>query len=257
MELQREPGRIRTLLAQALAAFRASSSAKVARDVEGVAYHPSLPPGTLVAHVYSRITNGKRDYPWPEDWEGDEDVLNAVPARDVIWIASAEVQALLGGTVTPSLRRRLLLGHLRDFVRGQPRLFKMTHVKLGSFTARATRSATAVRVHIAGRFQIDAPPFRSDLTEGIIAKMGIQGKLDGELTYDLDTQRVTGFLMHASCVAGGEYFLTPCAPPGRYALQIGFELADQQDPIARSVPPHATGDDELAGSYLETGRSYR
>ena len=201
-------------------------------------YH-TPPKGTLIARVYSRIT------PLPKGGSP----LNAGLGRDILWIPKAELAALLRGKVAASFRLRLALGHLRDNVRGEPGIWEPRHVRKADFKAKVRRVKGRLRVSITGRFKISAP--RGTRGENYWkGPSGYEGKLEGELIYDIKAKKVTRFALYAEGKAWGEVKFTPGAPPGKFPLRIAFLLAEEEDELSRKAAPYAAGSDD---QYLKTG----
>jgi len=242
------------MLRRTLAAFEKHPPKKVAVE-KPVRNFPELPADVLVSHVYTRLSSPTLGAQVPS-WKNPSK-LNTRYGRDVMWMPQREVQALLRGEFPGSLQRRLLLGHLRDNVRGQPRLYRLEDVDEAVFSARASRTEREIRVQLRGKTRILAGPFVWEPSQLKLPASGFEAQLEGELVYDLQTMRVTRFILHAQCVAWGVFPLTPGEPKGKYSLEIGFEMADRQQKVPAQIPPHATGDDGHAMSYLNTGQCYR
>jgi len=255
MTMEARPELMLGMLSRALLSYKKSPPARVKQSQMRSMNFPAPPPETTIAHVYSRISSAGF---WRSLTDKrDPKFLNSRPARDLLWIPADEIEQLLGGKVAATLERRLLLGHLRDNVRGQPRLFKRAHVKKSVFSARTSRAGDEVRILLEAEFLITAPPYHWGEEKKLRQEAGVEGRLVGALIYSLSAQRVTRLVMHAKLVAWGDYALTPGEPKGKYALELGFELAAKDDPIARRVPPHAAGDDVAVQQYLNTGAAFR
>ena len=150
----------------------------------------------------------------------------------------------MAGRFPWSLQQRVLLGNLRDNVRGEPRLFSASHVRRAEFTARVTRQGSITSVRLGGGDEALIPA-------------GIKGELAGELIYDGDSGRPIRFRMLAQCLVWGDHPTTPCAPSGRYPLRVGFALTDDKDRLATVIPPHAAGTHSQVLRYLNSGACFR
>ncbi len=237
------------MLERSPVAFRKGKVEQLELSSVDVPIHPELPAGTVILWAYSRIR------PLPKNAEQH----NRMVGRGVAWVPQAEVEQLLAGQVSESLKRRLLLGHLRDNVRGEPRLFKPEHVKQAEMSAQVSRKQGLVYVRFGGPFEISAPAGqRDDSEEGewLIAA-GYAGTLRGSMVYDAARRQVIRFLMHAEGRCWGEHPHTPGPPPGKYPLEIGFIQARSDDQHAAAITPFAAGNDETLVRYLEQGISSR
>jgi hypothetical protein len=64
-----------------------------------------------------------------------------------------------------------------------------------------------------------------------------QGRLEGEVTLDLQTRKLRTFRAFADGTARGEGRFTPNPPAGRFRLIVGMLEAVPGDEAARVVPP--------------------
>ncbi len=163
----------------------------------------------------------------------------------------------MAGRFPWSLQQRVLLGNLRDNVRGEPRLFSASHVRRAEFTARVTRQGSITSVRLGGQFLVSAPAGNMEGGDEALIPAGIKGELAGELIYDGDSGRPIRFRMLAQCLVWGDHPTTPCAPSGRYPLRVGFALTDDKDRLATVIPPHAAGTHSQVLRYLNSGACFR
>ena len=102
---------------------------------------------------------------------------------------------MLEGRFPDTLRRRLILAHLRDNVRGEPGLWDIEHVQRARFRADAKTSGDEIRVELSGEFRISAPHGSPGPENYWVGPSGYEGKIRGELTYDSQTQMVTRLVL--------------------------------------------------------------
>jgi hypothetical protein len=136
--------------------------------------------------------------------------------REHLWIRKDEVQALLKGTLSESLRKRIVRYHLVDNTRGTPTGWTESDIKKAELTLEA--GTLKGRVHL----------------ETLDGKRGYEADLLGFI--EVKTGTVTRFDLVANGQFWGQGAHTPGAPKGRFPLAIAFTLAEPSDPLYNLVP---------------------
>jgi hypothetical protein len=199
------------------------------------------PPDGLVLNVYSRI-------PLPPP-AGKTWTPNMATGRDHLWLTKDEARALLPPTwkngaqypVPKAVAERLLRFHLVDNVRGEPDFWRRSDVEASDLTLRV-KNAAAGEVVLTGTARMRSGDGRS-----------YDARLQGYLTADRATSRVTRFDVVSWGDARGEGTYTKGAPAGRFPLVIALSLAGGKSG-ADLVPPQASRE---PGDYFGTGRAAR
>jgi hypothetical protein len=136
--------------------------------------------------------------------------------REHLWIRKDEVQALVKGELSESLKKRIVRYHLVDNTRGTPTGWTEAEIKKAELTL--TEGRLTGRVHLETKD--GKRGYEADLLGFIQAKEG----------------KVTRFDLVASGQFWGQGTYTPGAPKGRFPLAIAFTLADENDPLHKLVP---------------------
>lgn len=235
---RRSVHRLRAMLEAAVKDFRPSSGPVPAGlDKASLITYPTLPPGTVVLRSWSRVK------PLPE---GAHE-MNTMVGRDFLWVRADEVAALAAERFPETLARRLVLGNLRDNVRGMPRTFGPEAIESVAFTARKTPQG----IRLGGRFRVEGPA-SSKQPEG--EQMGVEGSIEGLLVLG-EGGTPASWWIYADLTCWGAYPNTPNTPEGRYPLKVGLVLAEAGDRLAMTLPPlAATGD---VARYLSEGVASR
>jgi hypothetical protein len=145
-----------------------------------------------------------------------ETAWKASMGREHLWIRKDEVQALVKGELTPSLRSRIVRYHLVDNTRGTPTGWTESEIKKVELTLKDGR--------LAGRVHLETKD----------GKRGYEADLLGFL--DVKDSKVTRFDLVALGQFWGHGTYTPGAPKGRFPLAIAFTLGQPSDPLYNLVP---------------------
>jgi hypothetical protein len=201
-------------------------------------YRRAAPAGSSVLWVYTRI-------PLPARADGKWSTNDAV-ARDTCWITREEAARLVpaaGGKgarqpLPASLAYRLARFHLRDTVRGEAPAWAREEV-------RELKLETVIDNPRAGTLRLEG-----------LARMIATGshprtcdmRIQGQLTWDAATRRLTRFDWLAWGEASGNGPYTQGAPPGKFPLVTAGSLAplpgagQPRSSEAAAVPPHGARD---------------
>lgn len=212
----RDPAKVRRLVAEALAKFESSDAATA--DVAPIPpgkrddqHHQTLPEGGAVVRVHSKVLGG---YPPAKDeWQ---QLMQRAIGRDNLWLTKAEREALVRGELPESVLQRIARFHLVDNTRGEPPMWKADEVK----TLDVQRDGDTIVGTVSLATEDGARSFRA----------GLRGKVTvtkGELT---------GFELVAEGIFVGEGPYTRHAPPGEFPFAVWLTLADGKD-VADTVPP--------------------
>lgn len=215
----RDPAKVERLVADALRRFgerpvKEPATAPIATGERDVRYHPEPPEQGLVVRVHGKVLGG---YPEPKDeWER---ILQSAVSRDNLWVTGAEQEALLRGTLSKSLLRRIARFHLVDNTRGEPPMWQPEEVKAIDVALEHGRISGAVLLATGdGARRYDAQI------------LGFVASKDG---------RVTRFDLVARGSFRGEGPYTKAAPAGDFPFAVSFTLADGSD-IADAIPPQGS-----------------
>lgn len=193
------------------------------------------PIGVSVARVFTRIR------PVPV---GSDPANNNV-ARDHLWIYPSDVLALAqlppsGGKLPEALARRLARFHFVDNVRGEPNMWSDSEVaKLDLRVVQDPEHKGKLRA-----FKIQG----SFLTASTKDAHGMEGTVDGWISIDEVSTRVTQLYVVVDALAWGSGSYTKNPPPGRFPVVIGIQIVG--DAMSRRVPPQGY----LWGDAYRTGR---
>lgn len=182
-----------------------------------------LDPSTSVLRVFSRIKPAPDGYASPGI------------GRDHMWIFADEVRALLrgpAGVAFPMPRpivARLVRFHLFDNSRNIGYAYEEGEVQRAEFSLKLLSQQGPVhRYALTGTFACE----RTDTEHK--EKVGMDGKLEGEIDVDADQAKIIRFRACGEAKAWGDVGRTG-APPGTYPLV--FALVEANDDVARTVPP--------------------
>ncbi len=215
----RDPQKVRRLVRQALAEFRASAAADTSveamdRGKVDARYAPEPPAGGLVVRVHGRVLAG---YPEPkDDWER---IKQSALSRDNLWLTRDEHEALVRGELPDSLVRRLARFHLVDATRGEPPMWRDEEVRALDVKLRDGR--------ITGRVELATKTGDRRYEAALFGFVETDGK------------RVTRFDLIGLGPFRGEGRYTRGAPPGDFPLAVRFTIADGRD-VADAIPPQGS-----------------
>jgi hypothetical protein len=226
--MNRDSHRFASLLDRGMTAFRARppGSAAQMESVAEVCKLSPLPSDVSVVAVYARIR------PLPAGAHQE----NASLGRDYMWIYDDEARSILStGQIPGSLSGRIVLFHVLDNVRGQVVPWRPQDVSLCDFT---TTKLASNRFSFHGKFAKQG-------TTGFFTDRGHEGTIDGELTIDPSSAKITKFRAYSSGVAWGKAptWRPDVPPPGRYPLQIAMEEVTD---TSKCVEPAYAG---MGGGY--------
>jgi len=192
----------------------------VGDELVAAPFTPLAPESATVALVYSRIR------PVPEGARA----TNRYLGRDFLWILREEVEALLDADaeqpeLPPALLSRLVRYHLVDNVRGEPPMWSNADIR--ALEVKLVRSADSFA--LSGSFELRTA--NDD--------RGYVGSLEGTLSLERGTRRVSALTLLAEGEAWGRGHWTPGQPKGRFPLLVAFVLPEEGDSIARGVPSQA------------------
>ncbi|HMO93026.1 MAG TPA: hypothetical protein PKD64_12595 [Pirellulaceae bacterium] len=210
----RGPDRIRRFMRETLAAYQAPDVEPLQRESTDARYVTQPSEGTAVVRSSARIPEG---YLTTDDlWQK---IFQTAISRDNLWITPDEQTELLADRVPERLIRRIARFHLVDNTRGQPDSWALEEIQ--------SLEMTIVDGRISGRVVLESKDGKRgyDVTlEGIVS--GTTGRVE---RFDL--------LAVGKFFGSGQYTLQ--APPGRFPLEISFQLVDGSDTADR-IPPHAS-----------------
>ncbi|MCB9876673.1 MAG: hypothetical protein H6835_03635 [Planctomycetes bacterium] len=212
----RDPAKVRRLVAEALTKFRASDAATA--DVAAIEpgqrdrqHHQTLPEGGAVVRVHSKVLGGYA--PAENEWQR---LMQRAIGRDNLWLTKAERDALVRGELPETVLRRIARFHLVDNTRGEPPMWNDDEVKV----LDVQRDGDAIVGTVSLATKDGARSFRA----GLSGKVTV---IKGELT---------GFELVADGIFVGEGQYTRHAPPGEFPFAVWLTLADGKD-VADTVPP--------------------
>jgi len=215
----RDPEKVRRLVAQAGERFRASAAA--GEETEAIApgtadkrYSPQPPDGGLVVRVRARVLGGYP--PATQPWQRE---LQVALSRDNLWVTGPEHAALAQGRLEETLLRRIARFHLVDNTRGEPPMWKDAEVRVLDARLEGGRLRGTVHLETGD----GARGYRAELF-GVVAS---------------DGTRVTRFDVVADGVFWGEGRYTRNAPEGRFPFAVALTLADGTD-VADAIPPQGS-----------------
>jgi len=199
-----------------------------------------LDPEGAVIRVFSRIR------PLPVDAGG----LNRGVGRDFLWIYPEEIRALIeGDSLPPALVARIVRFHLVDGVRGTPTLWRPREVRRADATTVVTsRTPGAKTLAFTIEFSMSGKR-QAALGDHEVVTQGYRGRLDGEITIDLQARKLRTFRAFAAGTAWGEGHFTPNPPAGHFRLIVGMLEAVPGDEAARVVPPEGVATKPTDAEY--------
>jgi hypothetical protein len=192
----------------------------VVTDAEkSAAFSITPPPTAQVLQVFARIPSP------PENCS----YLNNGVGRDFCWIYEHERREVAKFAASgkafdmpAAIARRIARFHLVDGVRGTPNMWNSSEVKKLSLSAKP---AGAGQLTLTGEFVLRTRNGRR----------GYSGKIEGTITFDLDTAAWTSVRLLADGTAFGAGTYTPNQPKKPYRLLVGVLETDLTE--ARIVPP--------------------
>jgi hypothetical protein len=205
----RDSRRFSILLDRGIAGFKRTPPAGHARadtSFTEVCKISPLPSDVSVIGVFARIR------PLPSG----ADAQNSRLGRDTMWIYDDEAREILRSETMPrTLAARIVLFHILDNVRGQVVPWQPRDVRQCDFSLKKLEPN---QFAFHGKFlKQGSTAFFSD--------RGHEGAIDGALTIDPKTSKVTRFRAYSAGVAWGKApYARPDVPPaGRYPLVIGMK----------------------------------
>jgi hypothetical protein len=230
------PPRLRTFLATGVERYRQNpaaaivTAAEIRRDAP-----PPPPPGTSVVRLFTRIR------PLP----ANAGPMNALLGRDYMWVLAEEVKAIAAGPksgdfpLPEALVARLVAFHMVDNVRGQVWPWRPQEITKARFTARFVSEEGTQRTYkLHGDFakRDSHPPAWND--------RGHEGTFEGELTIDMQSNKIVRFRARADCTAWSDATYDRNSPPptGRYTVICA--LVEANDKLAQEVTPEQAGTGE-------------
>lgn len=210
----RGPERIRRFMQETLASYQPPAVEPLVRKSTDNRYVTPPPTGAAIVRASARIPSG---YPDTDDqWQK---IFQTAVSRDNLWITSDEQKELLDDRMPERLIRRIARFHLVDNTRGQPTSWALDEIR--------TLDVSIKDGNISGIVILES----KDGKRGYTAKLnGIASGSDG---------RVERFDLLSVGDAFGSSQYTLEAPPGKFPLEIAFQLVDGNDTVD-SLPPHAS-----------------
>lgn len=214
----RDPDKLVRLTRQALREFESRPDAADAKPIHAEKrdprFNPKPPSGGLVVRVRAKVLDG---YPSAAGrWDA---AFQRALSRDNLWITAVEHQALVAGRILPSLQRRMARYHLVDNTRGEPPMWSRTEIK-------------SLEMKLTGDQLTGSVQLKTDSGD-----RGYEAALRGVV--EVTDGQVTRF----DVVCLGQFWgagpFTGNAPPGKFPLAIGFELADGKS-VADTIPPQGS-----------------
>lgn len=215
----RHPEKVRRLMEQRLAEFKAGPPEKNVRAIKAEKHDPRYavrpPAGGLVVRVNAKVLGGYE--PTDNRWQR---IFQSALSRDNLWITKAEHRALAAGELPRLVQERIARFHLVDNTRGEPPMWRREEIRKLDMKLRDDGVITGT-VHL----------------ETKSGDRGYQAELLGVV--ETDGGAVTRFDMVArgKFWGAGRYTLKP--PPGKFPLAVAFTLADGSQAADR-VPPQGS-----------------
>jgi hypothetical protein len=200
-------------------------------------YARTPPAGGLILKTFTRIPLPPAEGAWKP---------NQAVGRDHVWLTRDEERSLVPASwekgarmpLPPAVAERIARFHLTDNVRGEPPMWARDHVRQSDLTLTVLDPA-AGRLGLSGTVRLASHDGRR----------GYDARMQGLLTLDRKSDRVTRFDALSWGEAWGEGPYTRGAPPGRFPLLVRFSVAGNAP--ADHVPPQ--GSREVA-AYFGTAR---
>jgi hypothetical protein len=237
-----EPVDIQRFMDRGLRGYRKTQPTQVVIADADIAapWSARLDPAGAVIRVFSRIR------PLPVDAGG----LNRGVGRDFLWIYPEEIKALIeGDSLPPALVARTVRFHLVDGVRGTPTLWRPREVRRADATTVVTsRTPGAKTLAFTIEFSMSGKR-QAALGDHEVVTQGYRGRLEGEVTIDLQTRKLRTFRAFADGTAWGEGHFTPNPPAGHFRLIVGMLEAVPGDEAARVVPPEGVATKPTDAEY--------
>jgi len=224
----RDSHRFAMLLDRGMSGFhsRPPGSAPTGSNFVEVCRIPQTPSDVSVVNVFARIK------PLPAGASSE----NALMGRDYMWIYDDEAKSILqSGQMPRTLASRILIYHVIDNVRGQVVPWHSQDVRTCDFSMKKL-SANTFSFH---------GTFMKQGSTGFFTDRGHEGTIDGQMTIDPSSSKVTRFRAYSSGVAWGKapHFRPDVPPAGRYPLVIAMtEVTD----LSKCVEPAYAG---MGGGY--------
>ena len=215
----RDPAKVRRLVARALQQFDASPAAK--REVAAIdpgradpRWAVAPPEGGLVVRAHGKVLGG---YAPTESWT--RRAMQQALSRDNLWITAQEHAALVKGELPERLLVRIARYHLVDNTRGEPGMWRPEHVR--ELAVRRDGDRIEGRVRLAS--EDGARSYDAQV-------LGFVATTDG---------KVTRFDLVALGTYEGEGRYTRGAPDEPFPYAVSLRLADGRD-TADAVPPQGS-----------------
>ena len=209
----RSPDRVLGMLQDAWNRRVLADATPLQAETTDARFNPTLADGGLVVRVQAKILSG---YDEPETQF--QQIFQTALSRDNLWITPSEHQALIAGSVTDLLARKIAQYHLIDNTRGEPPMWKADEVRSTEFSI----TDGTITGHVELRTASGNRSYSCD----------IRGHMDAE------NGAVTKLNLVALGTFSGEGTYTRNAPKKPFPLAISFTLADGTD-MADSIPPQA------------------
>lgn len=211
----RSPERVKRMLRRALESFVPPEVETIETGESDPAFARTVPEGGLVVRVTSKVLGG-----YDEDASRWVSVFQRSLGRDNLWILRDEKLALVDGTLTERLARRMVRYHLIDNTRGEPPMWRPDEVKRLDLTLKDGVLAGKVHLETASG------------DRGYVADLrGVVESKDGVLTrFDVVAK---GLYWGA-----GRYTRNAC-PKGRFPVAVAFRLPETPEETDK-VPPQGT-----------------
>ncbi|HMP78580.1 MAG TPA: hypothetical protein PKD54_03955 [Pirellulaceae bacterium] len=210
----RGPERIRRFMQETLVTYVPPSVEPLQRGVADPRYVTTLPNGAAIVRTSARVPSGypETDDPWQK-------IFQTAVSRDNLWITADEQRELLEDRMPERLIRRIARFHLVDNTRGQPTSWGLDEIQ----TLDVSITAGRISGHV--------------VLESNDGKRGYEAKFDGNVSGNHGRVERFDLLVIGTSFGSGQYTLK--APPGKFPLEIAFELVDGSD-TADGIPPHAS-----------------
>lgn len=228
-----DPADIQQLMDLSLKRFKATppKPAEITEAEKKAPWSVMPPPTAQILQVFARI---------PSPPETSSRLNNGV-GRDFCWIYENELREVAklaaAGKEFPlpvTIARRIARFHLVDGVRGTPNMWDSKEIKKLSLNAKPVGAG---KLTLSGEFALRT---RS-------GRRGFAGKIEGTITFDLETAAWTRVRLLADGTAFGAGTYTPNQPKKPYRLLVG--LLETKLPEALVVPPEEVATQNNATRY--------
>lgn len=205
---------LKGLLRKALRDFQPGEAATAVEGAPDPRFHRPPPADGLVVDVTTKVLGG-----YPDSDDRKIRIYQQSLGRDHLWLEKEDVEALVAGTVSDRLAKRIVRYHLVDNTRGEPPWWRSEEIQQLDFTLSDGLLRGSVRL---ASEQGDR---------------GFEARVRGAVA--VKDGRVTRFDLVAKGEAWGAGRWNGGQPTGRYPLAVAFALGDLRRDADRVLPQGA------------------